>query len=225
MTRLALSLLAVAVLSMPPGARGATWTEGTNYVRVAPPQQTTVATGKVEVMEVFSYGCPACNVFQPVMEKLRGALPPNAQLTFLPAAFNPQEDWPMFQRAFFAAQALGIVERTHQAMFDAVWKTGELGIMAPGSNRLKEPLPSIADAARFYARVAGVDPQKFLSMANSFGVDSKIRAADAQILAMHVDATPTLIVNGKYRVIRDSLQTNDQLIELVKYLVAKESGA
>ena len=85
--------------------------------------------------------------------------------------------------------------------------------------------PTIADAARFYARVAGVDPQKFLSMANSFGVDSKIRAADAQILAMHVDATPTLIVNGKYRVIRDSLQTNDQLIELVKYLVAKESGA
>jgi len=61
-------------------------------------------------------------------------------------------------------------------------------------------------------------------MANSFGVDSKIRAADAQVLAMHVDSTPTLIVNGKYRVIRDSVQTNDQLIELVKYLVAKESS-
>jgi thiol:disulfide interchange protein DsbA len=158
------------------------------------------------------------------MEKLRSALPPNVQLTFLPAAFNPQEDWPMFQRAYFAAQALGIVERTHQAMFDAVWKTGELAVVTPGSNRLKDPLPSITDAARFYARVAGVDPQKFLAMANSFGVDSKIRAADAQILAMHVDATPTLIVNGKYRVIRDTLQGNDQLIELVKYLVAKESS-
>ena len=225
MTRLALSLLAVAVLSMPPGARGATWTEGTNYVRVAPPQQTTVASGKIEVMEVFSYGCPACNVFQPVMEKLRHALPANAQITYLPAAFNPQEAWPMFQRAFLAAQALGIADRTHQAMFDAVWKTGELGIIEPGSNRLKDPLPSIADAARFYARVAGVDPQKFLSMANSFGVDSKIRAADAQILAMHVDSTPSLIVNGKYRVVRDSISGNDQLIELVKYLVARESGS
>ena len=224
MTRLAFSLLAVAILLVPPPAPAATWTEGTNYVRVTPPQQTTVPPGKVEVMEVFSYACPACNAFQPVMEKLRHALPANAQFTFLPAAFNPAEDWPMFQRAFFAAQALGIVERTHQAMFDAVWKTGELGITTPGSNRLKDPLPSLADAARFYARVAGVDPQKFLAMANSFGVDSKIRAADAQIIAMHVDATPTLIVNGKYRVIRDSVQTNDQLIELVKYLVAKESS-
>jgi thiol:disulfide interchange protein DsbA len=62
-------------------------------------------------------------------------------------------------------------------------------------------------------------------MANSFSIDSKVRAADAQIVAMHVDSTPTLLVNGKYRVIRDSLQTNDQLIELVKYLVARESGS
>jgi thiol:disulfide interchange protein DsbA len=61
-------------------------------------------------------------------------------------------------------------------------------------------------------------------MANSFAIDSKVRAADAQILAMHVDSTPTVIVNGKYRVIRDSVQTNDQLMELVRFLVARESG-
>ena len=224
MIRFACSLLAVALLMLPPGVRAATWSEGTHYVRLAPPQQTTVPAGKVEVMEVFSYACPACNAFQPVMEKLRHALPPNAQLTFLPAAFNPAEDWPMFQRAYLAAQALGIAERTHQAMFDAVWKTGELAVTTPGTNRLKDPLPSIADAARFYARVAGVNPQQFIAMANSFGIDSKIRAADAQVLAMHVDSTPTLIVNGKYRVVRDSVSGNDQLIELVKYLVARESG-
>ena len=225
MIRFACSLLAVALLMLPPGVRAATWSEGTHYVRLAPPQQTTVPAGKVEVMEVFSYACPACNAFQPVMEKLQHALPPNAQLTFLPAAFNPAEDWPMFQRAYLAAQALGIAERTHQAMFDAVWKTGELAVTTPGSNRLKDPLPSIADAARFYARVAGVNPQQFIAMANSFGIDSKIRAADAQVLAMHVDSTPTLIVNGKYRVLRDSVTGNDQLIELVKYLVARESGS
>ena len=226
MIRLVCSLLTVALLVLlPPGARGATWTEGTHYVRLAPPQQTTVPAGKVEVMEVFSYACPACNAFQPVMEKLGHALPANAQLTLLPAAFNPSEDWPMFQRAYLTAQALGIAERTHQAMFDAVWKTGELAVTTPGANRLKDPLPSIADAARFYARVAAVNPQQFLAMANSFGIDSKIRAADAQILAMHVDSTPTLSVNGKYRVVRDALSGNDQLIELVKYLVARESGS
>ena len=224
MTRLVLSLLAVATLLLPLSAPAATWTEGIHYARVTPPQQTTVPAGKVEVMEVFSYACPACNAFQPVIEKLRSTLSPQAQVVFLPAAFNPQEDWPMFQRAFFAAQALGIAERTHQAMFDAVWKTGELGVTTAG-NRLKDPLPSLADAARFYARVASVDPQKFLAMANSFAIDSKVRAADAQILAMHVESTPTLIVNGKYRVIRDSVQTNDQVMELVRYLVARESGS
>ena len=66
--------------------------------------------------------------------------------------------------------------------------------------------------------------QQFLAMANSFGVDSKMRAADAQIVAMHVEGTPTLIVNGKYRVVKESVRTNDQVIELVKYLVAMESG-
>jgi protein dithiol oxidoreductase (disulfide-forming) len=224
MSRSIALLLLLAIFTLAASARAATWTEGVQYARIAPAQQTTVPAGKVEVLEVFSYGCPACNAFQPTMDKLRHALPANAQLAFLPAAFNPSEDWPMFQRAFLAAQALGIAERTHQAMYDAVWKSGELGIIVPGTNRLKSPLPSIADAASFYARVAGINPQQFLAMANSFGIDSKMRAADAQIVAMHVDSTPTLIVNGKYRVIRDELKNNDELIELVRYLVVKEGG-
>lgn len=225
MSRSIALLLPLTIFTLAASASAATWTEGVQYARITPAQQTMVPAGKVEVLEVFSYGCPACNAFQPTMDKLRHALPANAQLAFLPAAFNPSEDWPMFQRAFLAAQALGIAERTHQAMYDAVWKSGELGIIVPGSNRLKSPLPSIADAASFYARVAGTNPQQFLAMANSFGIDSKMRAADAQIVAMHVDSTPTLIVNGKYRVIRDELKNNDELIELVRYLVAKEGGS
>jgi protein dithiol oxidoreductase (disulfide-forming) len=224
MNRFTVGLLALLVLIVPAGAGAATFSEGTNYVRLAPLQPTSVASGKVEVMEVFSYACPACNAFQPVMAKLRSSLPPNAQLVFLPASFIAAEDWPMFQRAYFAAELLGIAERTHQAMYDAVWKTGELATTVPGTGRLKDPLPSLEAAARFYERVAGVQAQQFLAMANSFGVDSKMRSADAQIIAMHVESTPTIIVNGKYRVLRDSLANNDQLIELVKYLVARESG-
>jgi thiol:disulfide interchange protein DsbA len=225
MTRSITLLLALTILVLSAGARAANWTEGVQYSRLVPAQPVTVPKGKVEVLEVFSYGCPACNAFQPVIEKLRHALPANAQLAFLPAAFNPSEDWPMFQRAFLAAQALGIAERAHGAMYDAVWKTGELGITQPGTNRLKNPLPSIADAGRLYARVTGVDAQQFVAMANSFAIDGKMRAADAQIVAMHVESTPTLIVNGKFRVVRDELKDNDELIELVRYLVGKESGS
>jgi len=223
--RIAYSLFAALAALLPAAAGAATFTEGTHYVRVIPPQQTSVPAGKVEVMEVFSYGCPACNAFQPVVEQMRQHLPPNAQMVFLPASFNnTSEDWPMLQRAYFAAQLLGVADKTHQPMYDAVWKTGELATVDQSTHRLKDPQPSIEAAARFYQRVAGVPVQQFLAMANSFGVDSKIRAADAQILAMHVESTPTLIVNGKYRVIRESVTTNQELIDLVRYLVSKESG-
>ena len=87
--------------------------------------------------------------------------------------FRPDEDWPMFQRAFYAAQALGVVDKTHDAMFDAVWKTGELAISDPNTHQLKTPFPSIEDAAKFYQRVAGIKPETFLATAKSFSVASK----------------------------------------------------
>jgi thiol:disulfide interchange protein DsbA len=175
-------------------------------------------------MEVFSYGCPACNSFQPIMKRLKASLPANAQVVYLPASFMTAEDWPMFQRAYFSAQAMGIAEKTHDAMFNAVWTSGELAVSDPKTNRLKNPMPSIDDAAHFYARVAGVKPDDFLATAKSFGVDAKMRMADAQIGAMQALSTPTIIVNGKYRLLASSAGGYDQLIELVKYLVAKESS-
>ncbi len=201
------------------------YSEGTHYVTLAPTQATTVPKGKVEVLEVFSYACPACNGFQPTMERLKKALPPNAQVAYLPAAFIPAEDWPMFQRAYFAAQLLGVAERTHQAMFDAVWKEGTLATTDYSTHRLKDPLPGIEDAARWYAVHAGVKVEDFLSAARSFSVDMKMKAADAQIQAMQVPGTPCLIVNGRYRVINESVVGADQLIELVKFLVAKAAAA
>lgn len=200
-----------------------TWTEGKHYFAVKPPQPTTVPAGKVEVMEVFSYGCPACNAFLPVMKQLKAALPPNAQIVYLPASFVPAEDWPMFQRAYFAAQALGIADRTHDAMFNAVWNTGELATSDPNTHQLKKPLPSIEDAARFYSRVAGVKVDDFLAAAKSFGVDTRMRMADEQIGRAQALSTPTIIVNGKYRLQASTAGGYTQLIELVKYLVAKET--
>jgi protein dithiol oxidoreductase (disulfide-forming) len=224
MPRFSALLLGLSAALLIPASYARNWVEGTDYVLLAPVQHTNVPAGKVEVMEVFSYGCPACNNFQPVMALLKRQLPANAQLVFLPAAFNTAEDWPMLQRAYFTAQFLGIAERTHQGIFDAVWKTGELAVSDPTTHQLKNPLPTIADAARCYARLAGVKPEAFLATASSFSVDMKMRAADAQITAMQVPGTPCIVVNGKYRVIMDAPKTPDELIELVKYLVAKESA-
>ncbi len=116
-----------------------TWTEGRQYARIEPAQRTSMPVGKIEVMEVFSYGCIACNSFQPTIEKLKAALPASAQMVFLPASFIPSEDWVMLQRAYLAAQALGIADRTHQKIFDAVWKSGELAISKSPQPTLETP--------------------------------------------------------------------------------------
>jgi thiol:disulfide interchange protein DsbA len=214
-------LIACGVLSVARAAER--YVEGRDYYRITPAQPTSVPPGKVEVMEVFSYGCPVCNTFQPTMEGLKRVLPPNAQIVLLPASFNPAEDWPMFQRAYITAQVLGVAERAHQGIFDAVWKSGELGMTDPSTHTLKRPQPSLEDAAKVYARLTGVKPETFLATAHSFAVDVKIKAADAQILAMQVDGTPCLIVNGKYRV-NNRAPVEGGPIELVKFLVAQESG-
>jgi protein dithiol oxidoreductase (disulfide-forming) len=216
-------LLGLLMTLLASHAGAAQWTAGRDYFVLPQPQQTSVPSGKVEVLEVFSYGCPVCNIFQPTLELLKKGLPANAQLAYLPASFIPAESWPMFQRAWFAAQALGISDRTHQLMYDAVWKTGELATTDPQTHRLKSPQPTLEEAARAYARWTGVKAEDFLATARSFSVEVKMHAADAQVLAMQVPGTPCIVVNGRYRVAED-IKAPSQLIALVRYLVSLESA-
>jgi thiol:disulfide interchange protein DsbA len=224
MTRPLIALFTTSALMILASTASATaWVAGKHFSVLPQAQRTNVAPGKVEVMEVFSYGCPACNQFRSTMKKLKASLPPNAQLVFLPASWNAPENWPTFQRAYLTAQSLGVAEKAHDAMFEAIWTTGELGVSDPTTHRLKAKLPSIEDIARLYQRVAGVKPADFVNASKSFGVDLKMRQADGQIVAMQVSGTPTLVVNGKYRVNNENLAKDDDIIELVKFLVAKES--
>ena len=214
------ALLALIITSL---AHAQNWTEGRNYFPVIPAQHTNVPAGKIEVAEIFSYACPYCAQFNPLMQQLKKSLPGNAQLVFVPASFNPSEDWPMFQRATCTAQTLGIFDKTHDAMFDAVWKTGELAISDPKTHLLKKPLPTIEDAARYYHRISGIAVAKFLAASKSFSVDMAMRRSDALIRAYHIDETPSLVVNGKYRITGESAGGMRQMIELAQWLVAKES--
>jgi thiol:disulfide interchange protein DsbA len=206
-----------------PAPEASKWVEGRNYFPIVPARPTGLPAGKVQVTEVFSYACPACNQFQPYMRQLEHSVPPNVVIDFLPASFNPAEDWPMFQLAYVTAQALGIADKNHDAMFDAVWTTGELATTDPSTGGLKAHMPTIEDAARFYEKRSGVPAAKFVAMSKSFGVDSQVRIDEEAIKQFGVDRTPTFVVNGKYRVQVDSAGGADALIELVNWLVAKES--
>lgn len=197
---------------------------GKNYFLIEPPQATNTGD-KVEVVEVFSYACPACNLFQPTMTKLKAALPANAELVYLPAAFRPDEDWPVFQRAFYAAQALGILDKTHEATFDAIWKDdGSLRISDPKTRRPVKQMPTIEDVGAFYASKAGVKADEFVGVANSFAVNTKMKRADSMIKAYGVDSTPTLVVAGKYRLTAASAGAVDKVAPLIKFLIEKESA-
>jgi protein dithiol oxidoreductase (disulfide-forming) len=218
----AMAVVLTLIIGAP--ARGASpWIEGVNYFLVESPRPTSLPAGKVEVTEVFSYACPACNLFVPTMHKLKASLPPNAVLDYLPASFNPSEDWPVFQLGYLTAQTLGVADKAHDAMFAAVWQTGELAVIDPATRNIKSHLPAIEDIAKFYKAQAGVPIATFLATAKGFSVDAKVRGAEDLIQRYRVDRTPTMVVNGKYRVNVESAGDPEKLVELVNWLVAKES--
>lgn len=199
------------------------WEAGKQYFVIDPPQRSD-SGGKIEVTEVFSYGCPACNFAHTFVEEIRKRLPPNAVMTFVPASFKPNEDWPMFQRAYLTAQALGVADKAHTAMFDAVWKPdGPLAIMNADGRTLKNPLPTIDDAGKFYEKF-GVKAADFVGTANSFAIGTKMKQADAYVRTTGTDSTPTFIVAGKYRLTYMSAGGDWKLLEqLIHYLVQKEA--
>ena len=200
------------------------WVEGKNYFMIDPAQPTS-HPGKIELTEVFSYACPACNSFHPTMDQLVKSLPSNAVVVYLPASFRPDENWPLFQRAFYAAQALGVADKTYDAMFDASWKTGELATydLQAGKPKPREAWPTIDDVAKFYVKY-GVDPKQFVGVANSFSINTQMKRADDLMKAYGVDSTPTLVVNGKYRFTPLSAGGLPQSIELAQWLIAKEAA-
>lgn len=218
----ALALAGTTFAQTPGGATQ--WVEGKNYFRIDTPQP--VATpGKVEVTEVFSYACPVCFRFLPYADRIAKSLPPNAYMDYLPVSFNPGEDFPVFQRAFYTAQALGVEAKTHDAVFKAIHSPGgPLATYDAATARLKNPLPDINDIARFYAQY-GVKPADFVATADSFAVNTKMKRADALVQAYGVTGTPTMIVNGKWRVDLISAGSPEQLVQIVSYLVTRESAA
>jgi thiol:disulfide interchange protein DsbA len=200
------------------------WIEGKHYFLVRPAAPKSVPADKIEVAEAFSYACPACYSFHPIAKQLEAALPSNAQFVYYHASFNSAESWPLFQRAFLTAEALGIREKTHDAMLSAIWETGELAVVDRKTNRLKNPQPTLEDVAKFYERTAGVKAADFLAAAKSFGVQTAINRTENWLRAARIDSTPTIVINGKYRLNARSAGGVNEMFALVDYLVKKEAA-
>lgn len=200
-------LLASACSAASSGAAAAPFANGDQYVTLPAPYQRYSDTGKVEVVEVFSYGCIHCAEFAPYAEKLRKSLPPGVVFKLVPAPFN--EEWIPYARAYYAAHKLGVAQRTHLEFFREKFQQNY-------------PLNSLEDMSAFYAR-AGVNPIEFMRIARSPAATAALQSDLNLIRKWGVDGTPTIVVDGKYR--SNDVASYPQLVKLTRWLVQRELAA
>ena len=184
---------------------------GTDYVEIPGGQPFDPLDGKIEVVEVFGYVCPACNMFQSSVRAWKAKLPADVRVTYVPALFGP--DWIPYAHAFYAAESLGLVDKTHDAVYDAIHAKNSL----PGEG----DKPTAAPIAAFYANY-GVSAEQFTNAMNSFAINGKLNKARQFAVRSQISGTPSLIVNGKYLVKGRSW---DDMLRIADQLIAQERAA
>ncbi|HZX72759.1 MAG TPA: thiol:disulfide interchange protein DsbA/DsbL [Rhodanobacter sp.] len=182
----------------------AAYVEGTDYVTVPAPHERYNNAGKVEIVEVFSYDCIHCAAFAPDAAKLSKELPAGVEFKLMPAPFNSA--WLPFARGYYAAKQLGVVDRTHQKLFVA--KFGE-----------HYPINSMDEIADFYAR-EGVNRADFMRIATSQATTDKMKRDYNLARQWQVDGTPSLVIDGKYRVLAVSSQA--KMVAVALWLARRE---
>jgi thiol:disulfide interchange protein DsbA len=180
-------------------------TEGVEYERLATPEPTADA-GKIEVLEVFSYGCVHCYHLQSTLDDWKARLPADVALRYLPATFRPE--FRLYARGFYAAQSFDQLEATHARVFEAVW-------------RERLPIRSLADLANVYASL-GLDRARFIEAAQSADNRAAVDAAHEQMQRLQVDGTPSFIVAGRYRVLDGLIGSPEELLQRVDAVIALE---
>lgn len=212
---LALSLLAsvgiVQAADAPAPPAAAPYKQGVQYQVVLPAQPVSTKPGQIEVIDFFWYGCPHCNAFEPFLEAWEKTKPANVVLVRVPAVLQPE--WEAGARAYYVAEALGILPKSHKATFDEIHLN-------------HDNLQTEADFERFYVKAFGVDPKKFESLWSSADMDAKL--AQSNVLAdrygLAIFGVPTIVVNGKW-VTGSDLLPYTQVMNVANYLIAQEQAA
>ncbi|HEL5055868.1 thiol:disulfide interchange protein DsbA/DsbL [Stenotrophomonas maltophilia] len=184
---------------------------GEDYQEIPNGQPFQPVAGKVEVVEIFGYVCPACAAFQPLVGPWKAGLPGDVNFVYVPAMFGGT--WDDYARAFYAAQTLGVQEKTHEALYAAIHSQKTL--------KGERGRDSVEDIAKFYAGY-GVDPKQFAATMGSFAVNAKTNSAKQFAQRSQISGTPSIIVNGKYLVKGKSFP---DMLRIADHLIARERGA
>ena len=185
-----------------------TYKEKIHYERVLPAQPTSTDK-KVEVVEMFWYGCPHCNALEPYVNRWLKKIPANAEFVRMPAIFRPQ--WEQHARAYYTAEILGALDKIHSALFEAI-------------HQQKRRINTDEEIQKFFVE-HGVSEKDFKRVFRSFAVEAKIRRAKDMSQRYGIRGVPALIVNGKYRTSAQLAGGNANIFRVVNFLVEKESSA
>lgn len=191
---------------------------GTDYQLVQNGQPFEPLNGKIEVVEMFNFVCPACASFQPLIGNWKKTLPADVRFTYVPAAFGG--NWDQYVRAFYASQTMGIADKAHEKVYDAIHLEGKL--------KGERGEDSDADISAFYSQF-GVDAKAFAGNMKSFAVTGKFNKAKQYFASQSIGATPstpTIFINGKYRVLGRSAEDRLRVADaLIAHERAQASGA
>jgi thiol:disulfide interchange protein DsbA len=192
---------------MPAGLRAADalFAEGTHYERLPEPVRTA-DPARIEVVELFWYGCSHCFQFEPLLAKWEPALAKDVDFHRSPAMWNKL--MAVHAQAFYAAEALGVLNKLNQPLFEAL-------------NVQRKRLESEDEIAELFV-ANGVTDADFRKAFNSFGVQSKVKQADARQRSYKTTGTPEMIVNGKFRVSARLAGSPESMLKVVDFLIAKE---
>jgi protein dithiol oxidoreductase (disulfide-forming) len=181
---------------------------GVDYELLRAAQPTSASEGRVEVAEVFQYGCGGCAQFEPHLESWAATKPEHIELVRIPAVWNSLGE--LHARAFYTAEALGVLEKIHAPFFRAFHLEG---------NRLETETK-----VRALFAAHGVNTKTFDATFASFAVQAKLQRAKELVTRYGIPETPAIIVDGKYLTHGGLAGTYERWFEIVEALAARERG-
>lgn len=202
------ALLAFAFVMATSFSQAENYIAGQHY-KVLENQTTPRDTSKIEVIEVFWYGCGHCNHFEPTVQAWKKFLQADVDFYQLPAQFSRQ--WKIHAGLFYLTHALKVNEKVHQGIFDSIHKQ-------------RKPLLSESDQKAFLAQY-GVSEADFDKHNDSFSVRRQMKMADKMVRTWAISGVPAVIVNGKYMVNATSAGGEEKVFDVVNALIEQERKA
>ncbi|MGH8295436.1 MAG: thiol:disulfide interchange protein DsbA/DsbL [Steroidobacteraceae bacterium] len=193
------------------------WKPGVNYSVIAPAQPTTVAPGKVEVLEVFWLACPHCYALEPYLHQWEKTKPAYVDFVRVPVMWGPVHR--ADARLYYTLAALGrddLVQKAFSYMHSVEDQTGNESVLV--SNDKQQTFKE----QQAWAVQNGVKADAFSQAYNSFFVNTELQQAEETMNDYHVGEVPFIAVDGKFSTNPGQAGGENQLISLINYLAAWE---